>query len=185
MSLTPPVARPTTPGTRRAAPGDRRATPSVELTQPRLLAPGEGDHISFLGSVLTVKIGGDATGRNLSVLECLAPAGFRPPPHRHDLEDELLLVLEGEVGFWCAGQEATYGPGGFVWCPRGLAHRLEVSAHGPARMLQVTTPAQFEDFALEVGQRVSTARLPEPTEPDVDALARVAADFQIEILPDG
>lgn len=168
MSLIPPVAR--------------RATPSAELTQPRLLAPGEGDHIPFLGAVLTVKAGGDITGRNLSVIECLAPPGHGPPLHRHDLEDELYLVLEGEVRFWCAGQEATFRAGGFAWCPRGLPHRFEVSGDGPARMLQVTTPAQFEDFALAVGRRLPTARLPEPDGPDLGTLAGIAADFQIEIL---
>jgi quercetin dioxygenase-like cupin family protein len=176
MSITPPVAG-------EVPVAARRRMPSAALTQPRLLAPGEGDQIAFLGSVLTVKAGGELTGRNLSVVECLAPPGFGLPPHRHDLEDEMVLVLEGEVRFWCAGREASFAAGGFAWCPRGLAHRVEVSGTGPARLLQVTTPAQFEDFAREVGERQPTARLPEPAPPDVEALARIAADFQIEILP--
>jgi quercetin dioxygenase-like cupin family protein len=178
MSITPPAAG--------AAPATaRRALPTAALAQPRLLGPGEGDHIAFLGSVLTVKAGGELTGRNLSVIECLAPPGFGPPPHRHDLEDEMFLVLEGEVRFACAGREATFAAGGFAWCPRGLPHHLEVAGDGPARLLQVTTPAQFEDFAREVEERLPTAGLPEPTRPDVEALARVAADFQIEILRSG
>jgi quercetin dioxygenase-like cupin family protein len=157
--------------------------PHAEISGPRLLAPGAGEHVSFLGTIVTVKAGGEATGRNLSVVECLAPAGFGPPPHRHDLEDELLYVLEGEVSFWCAGQEATFGPGGFAWCPKGLPHRFQVSQDAPARMLQLTTPAQFEDFALALGERVPTIELPPPAEPDLEELSRVAADFQIEILP--
>ena len=164
-------------------PPEDRTPLRADLNQPRLLAPGDGDHIAFLGTIMTVKAGGDVTGRNLSVIECLAPAGFGPPPHRHDLEDELFFVLEGEISFWCAGQEATYGPGGFAWCPRGLPHRFRVSDDGPARMFQLTTPAQFEDFAMAVGTRVPTLELPEPAEPDVEALVRIAADFQIEILP--
>jgi quercetin dioxygenase-like cupin family protein len=177
MSITPP---PVAGGVPVAA---RRRTPSAALTQPRLLAPGEGDHIAFLGAVLTVKAGGELTGRNLSIIECLAPPGFGLSSHRHDLEDEMVLVLEGEVRFWCAGRDATFRAGGFAWCPRGLPHRVEVSRGGPARLLQVTTPAQFEDFAREVGERLPTARFPEPAQPDIEALARVAADFQIEILP--
>jgi quercetin dioxygenase-like cupin family protein len=176
MSITPPVAG----GLPVAA---RRRTPNAALTQPRLLGPGEGGHIPFLGAVLTVKAGGELTGRNLSVIECLAPSGFGLPAHRHDLEDEMLLVLEGEVRFWCAGREATFAAGGFAWCPRGLAHRYEVCGDGPARLLQVTTPAQFEDFAREVGERLPTASVPELAQPDLESLARIAADFQIEILP--
>lgn len=157
----------------------------VDLTQPRLLEPGDGEHIAFLGTIMTVKAGGDVTGRNLSIIECIAPAGFGPPPHRHDLEDEMFLVLDGEVSFWCAGQGATYGPGGFAWCPKGLPHAFQVSDDGPARMFQISTPAQFEHFALAVGERVDAPELPEPAEPDVEALVRIAADFQIEILPPG
>ncbi len=92
-------------------------------------------------------------------------------------------MLEGEISFACAGQEATYGPGGFAWCPKGLPHRFQVSDDGPARMFQVTTPAQFEDFALAIGEPVASPVLPEPAVPDVESLVRIAAEFQIEILP--
>ena len=34
------------------------SSPKVDLTQPRLLAPGDGDHIAFLGTIMTVKAGG-------------------------------------------------------------------------------------------------------------------------------
>ncbi len=153
------------------------------LDSPRVLPPGEGEHLWFLDNLVTVKVGGPETGGNLTVIEFTGPAGFGPPPHRHDVEDELFYVLAGEVTFWCAGAEATYGPGGFAWLPKGLPHRFQISDAGPGRILQITTPAQFEDFARAVGEPAAEPVLPEPTEPDVEALVRIAADFQIEIMP--
>jgi quercetin dioxygenase-like cupin family protein len=155
----------------------------ARLPQPRILGPGEGDHIWFLGTLMTVKAGGDVTGGNLTVIEATMPAGFGPPLHRHDVEDELFHVLDGELTFWCAGQQATHGPGATVWLPRGLPHRFQVGDAGPARMLQITTPAQFERFALDVGEPAAAPVLPEPTPPDVEALVRISAAYQIEILP--
>lgn len=156
---------------------------TTNLPQPRLFAPGEGEHVWFLNTLQTLKLGRAETGNNLTVLEFLAPPGFGPPLHRHDLEDELFFVLEGEVTFWCGGQDTTYGPGGLAWLPRGLAHRFQVGDAGPARVFQLTTPAQFDDFVRRIGEPASGPVLPEPSPPDVDELVRVAADFQIEILP--
>ncbi len=164
-------------------PASATDAPPTELGRPRLLAPGEGDHIAFLGTASTVKAGGDITGGNLTVIELLAPAGFGPPPHRHDVEDEMFFVLDGEVGFWVGDDHATYGAGGFVWAPKGLPHRFQVSDTGPARMFQLSTPAQFEHFALALGERIPTATLPPPPEVDVEELIRISAEFDIEILP--
>ena len=111
------------------------------------------------------------------------PPGFGALLHRHDIEDELFYVLDGEVTFTCAGREATFGTGGFAWLPKGLPHRFQISDSGPATMLQITLPAQFEDFARAVGEPAPTPALPEPSVPDVEGLTRIAADFQIEILP--
>lgn len=158
-------------------------THTARLSGPRLIDAGEGQHLWFLGNLVTVKAGGDATGGNLTVLEFDAPPGSGPPLHRHDVEDELSYVLEGKVTFTCAGRDVTYGPGGSAWLPRGLPHRFEVGVDGPARILQITTPAQFEDFARAVGEPAREPVIPEPSTPDVNALVRIAAEFQIEILP--
>lgn len=155
----------------------------MTLQTPRLLAPGEGDHWAFLNTNMSVKADGTTTGGVMTVIEALMPPGFAPPPHRHDIEDELFFFLEGEITLRSAGQEATYGPGGCAFLPKGIPHAFQVWDRGPARMLQISTPAQFEEFVAEVGEPVDRFELPEPVEPDVEELLRVASKFQIEILP--
>lgn len=154
----------------------------MTLHTPHLLGPGEGDHWAFLNTTMSVKAGGPETAGTMTVIEALMPPGFAPPPHRHDLEDEVFYVVEGEITMHCDGAEATYGPGGFAFLPRGLPHHFVVSDDGPAKMLQITAPAQFEEFVAEVGERIDAAELPEPTEPDVEALLRASERFRIEIL---
>lgn len=154
----------------------------MTLQTPQLLAPKDGEHWSFLNTNMSVKADGRMTGGAMTIIEALMPAGFGPPPHRHDVEDEFFFILEGEILLSCAGQEATYGPGGSAFLPKGLPHRFQVWDQGPARMLQITTPAQFEDFVKAMGESMDEFRLPAPAEPDVEKLVRIAADFQIEIL---
>ena len=154
----------------------------MTLQTPHLLAPGGGTHYDFLSNCFTVKVGAAETGGLLTAIEFTGPAGFGPPPHRHDVEDELFYVLEGEVSFWVGDEHTTAGPGGFVWAPKGIPHRFAISEDAPARVFQITSPAQFEDFVAAVGEPMDRHELPEPTEPDVARLVEVAKEFQIEIL---
>ncbi len=148
-----------------------------------LLGHEEGEPYWFLNNLYTLKAGGDSTRGIMTIFEFLGPAGFGPPPHTHQREDEMFYVLEGEVTFWCSGESATYGPGGFAFLPRQIPHRFQISDTAPARVLQITTPAQFEDFVRAVGAPAVERRLPDPAEPDVEALVRVSAGFGIDILP--
>lgn len=154
----------------------------MSFQTPTLLPPGDGEHVWFLNHLMTVKAGGPETDGLMTIIEFTGPAGFGPPPHIHRVEDEMFYVLEGEVMFWCDGQTKTYGPGGFAYLPKGLPHRFEISADGPGRVLQMTSPAQFEDFIRAYGEPAGEVRLPDPSEPDVPRLIEVCKQFHIDIL---
>lgn len=154
----------------------------MSLQTPTLLAPGDGEHSWFLNNLFTLKAGGETTAGALTIFEWVGPPGFGPPPHVHRTEDEMFYVLEGMISFWCDGATETYGPGGFAYLPKRRPHRFRVGDDAPARALQVTTPAQFEHFVRAFGEPATEARLPEPTEPDVERLVRVCAAFDIDVL---
>lgn len=154
----------------------------MSLHTPTLLAPADGDRWWFLNHVQSIKVNGQQSDGVMTVIEFEAPPGFGPPPHIHHKEDELFYVLEGEVSFWCDGVSESYGPGGVAYLPKGLPHRFEVSASGGARVLQITAPAQFDEFVKEFGEYLGEADLPEPTEPDIARLIEVCRRFDIEIL---
>lgn len=145
------------------------------------LAPAEGEGIWFLGTLMTVKAGGDQTNGAFTLIEQLAPAGFAPPPHVHRAEEEAFYVLEGELTVTCGGNRWAAGPGAFVLLPRGIPHAFAVSAAGPARLLQITSPAQFERFAAELGEPARQRTLPPPAPADLPRMRELMAKYGYEL----
>ena len=153
----------------------------MTLQTPWILARDEGDHYHFLDNLFTTKVDGDRSDGALTVIEWVGPRGFGPPLHRHDLEDELFYVLDGEVRFVAGDVDRVAGVGAAAWLPKQLPHQFQILSD-TARALQVTTPAQFDRFVAALGEPTDSPTLPEPQEVDVARVARVAADFGIEIL---
>ncbi len=53
---------------------------------------------------------------------------------------------------------------------------------GPARGLQITSPAGFERFIDELGRPAEHLGLPDPSEPDVARLIEVSERYGYEIV---
>jgi quercetin dioxygenase-like cupin family protein len=155
----------------------------MTLSNGYMLDGHEGDAIWFLGTRMTVKTTGEQSGGAFTLIECECPAGFSPPPHIHQVEDEAFYILEGVVHVTCGDATWPVETGGFVFLPKGIPHRFVVSDDAPARMLQLTTPSQFEHFAAESGTPATHGGMPEPGEPDIPRLLAAAARHSIEILP--
>ena len=147
---------------------------TIETTaRRRLVPPGDGEHWWVLGTLMTVKAGPDVTAGGLTIVEMELPPGYAVPPHQHRDEEELFYVLDGEVTFWCAGEERTFTRGGLAWLPRRQTHTLSVTDNGPARLFNIHTGPAFAGLIEDVGQRTDEARLPDPPaeEPDPAGIA--------------
>ena len=153
----------------------------MTLQTPLVLPRGVGEHFAFLNTLATVKLGGDRSCGVLSCVELVGPRGFGPPLHRHDVEDELFYIADGEVRFTAGDVDEVAGTGGTVWLPKLLPHQFQVLSD-TARIFQVTTPAQFEQFVATLGTPMESAVLPKPVEIDGAQVAKVCADFQIEVV---
>jgi quercetin dioxygenase-like cupin family protein len=148
---------------------------------PVLVARDEGERFHFLNTLHTAKITGEQTNGTLTAVEFLAPRNVGPPLHRHDAEDELLYILEGELWLSCADTEAVRGEGAVAWLPRGLPHTFQVRSE-TARVLVVSTPSGFERFVATLGEPTQSRAVPEPQEVDPAHIAEVCAQFNIEVL---
>lgn len=142
-----------------------------------LRSSGDGDAIWFLGTLVTVKAGSDATNGAYTLIEQLAPAGFGPPPHIHRDEDEAFYILEGELTVTCGDNQWAAPAGAFVFLPSGIPHSFVVSDAGPAKLLQLTAPGKFEHFAAEAGEPAQQLTLPPPAAPDVPKLLGLMAKY--------
>lgn len=98
---------------------------------PALVARDDGEHFHFLNTLYTAKLTGEHTDGAMTVMEFLAPRGFGPPLHRHDIEDELFYLIDGEIWFLCGETEAVHRTGALAWLPRGQQHLGMSTGSGP------------------------------------------------------
>ena len=146
-----------------------------------LLTPDDGPQQWFLDTRMNVKAGGAQTGGAFTFLEWSAPAGFGPPLHLHERDDEAFYLLEGELSLDCGDKHFTAGPGDFLFLPRGIPHTFLVTK-GPVHGLQITAPAGFEDFIAEAGRPAQGPGLPDHTEPDMPRLLAATQRYGSQIL---
>ena len=119
------------------------------------------------------------------LVECTVPVGAGAPPNHHAGETEGFFVLEGQIMFVIDGNERPAGPGEFVAIPDGAVHAFQAIGERPARVLIFNAPGHMhEAFFTGVGTALpdDQTELPEPTEPDIDAVLEVASEAGMTIL---
>lgn len=159
-------------------------TTTTPARRPEVLAPGAGHHLHFLNHLATVKVHPRGHGA-MSVVEFVAPRGLGPPLHRHHDEDELFVVLDGELAFHSGDQQLRAGPGGIAHLPRGQAHTFQVLSD-TARFTCVTASRsvapQFAAMVTALGEPTPGPSLPEPRHIDATHVADVCRQHGVEVL---
>ncbi|NNC80668.1 MAG: cupin domain-containing protein [Acidimicrobiales bacterium] len=157
---------------------------TFDTTNPYVLARDEGEHHHFLNHLATIKVAPGSTG-SMTAIEFVAPRGFGPPVHSHHFEDELLIILEGEVEVHIRDEERIASCGQTAWFPHGVAHTFQVLSN-TARFMAVTASRtghpQFDQMVTELGTPASVPELPEPTEIDPGRVAEVCSAHGIDVL---
>jgi len=143
----------------------------------------KGDTILCLNSIMKFVATGEDTNNGFAITEALHTAASDPPPHVHEHEDEAVYVLEGRMEATIGGITLSAGQGELIFLPRGVPHSLH-TASDESRVLYLITPAGFENYFAELGEKVAAgSALPEPTAPDVERIIRTAAKYGCTILP--
>jgi mannose-6-phosphate isomerase-like protein (cupin superfamily) len=138
--------------------------------------------------------GGPSEGRFSLVEHPIVPRGLAAPVHVHRREDEFSFVLEGRWGFQLESNVVYAEPGDLVHKPRDVWHTFWNATDEPARLLEIISPAGFEQLFVELddplrtdpGNLEAAAALGAKygVESDPEATARVAAEHGlIESLP--
>src|SRR5262245_57663160 len=98
-----------------------------------IVQPGTGKDMHAFGDSLTVMLGREQTGNQLSVLFGVTPPGGGLPLHVHHREDEIILVVEGLLSYYVNSEWTDVKPGGVVYLPRGVAHSFRNVGESPSR----------------------------------------------------
>ena len=160
------------------------APSAAPTTRLKVVYPGDGGTGGLGPGVGVVfKIGGEDTMGALSIVEHPFDVGALVPPHVHTREDEISIVLEGEIGFRSEDREAVLGPGGYIIKPRNEVHAMWNAGRVPARMIEVISPAGFEGFFRELVELTGHGR------PDPETIGRLGDRYglpfaQPDWLPD-
>jgi quercetin dioxygenase-like cupin family protein len=151
------------------------------------VAAGKGSKsLRVFGELVACKIPSCQTGGAYSLFEVVTQPGSGPPPHIHHREDEALYVLEGEYEF--LDEDRTFKPaaGSLIYVPKGNLHAHKNIGEGIGRLLVSQTPGGlYEQFFEEIGEERkdrTTAPVSE-NPPDMERIAKTAAEYGIEIPP--
>ena len=123
-----------------------------------MLSPFQGAAYDFDGSEVVIKASGQDTGGQLAVMEMVFPAGHSVHSHVHLGEDEMFLLLAGELAAFCGHERWTVIPGCFVFVPRDVPHGFTVTSPAPARALVVTGPAQLDQHIAATGRPLGSGQ---------------------------
>ncbi len=119
-----------------------------------VVAPGGGKTFDWHGARVAIKASGSATIGQLAVMESTYPPGLSVPEHRHDGEDELFYLLDGELEGFCGEGRWTAIPGSFVLVPRDQPHGFVVSSDTAARALVIVGPPRLDQQVATTGTPV-------------------------------
>jgi mannose-6-phosphate isomerase-like protein (cupin superfamily) len=156
---------------------------STEAPPLTIIQPGEGGS-GNLGTIgVAFKLWGKNTNGDVSIVEHPFPVGALVPPHLHTREDEYSIVTQGEIGFRSGDREAVLGAGGYITKPRGEMHTMWNAGKVPAHMIEVISPAGFENFFQELSDLLAAGP------PPMEVLAELGSNYGLQFgnpdwLPD-
>ena len=137
-----------------------------------VIQPHGGDSFDFGGLGVNWKLDGADTKQRFAVVHHpIAPHALAAPLHRHQNEDEYSYVLHGELGALLGDETLTAGPGSWVVKRRHQWHTFWNAGDTPCRIIEVISPAGFENYFREVAAAWG----------DLEQFARINQRYSLEM----
>ena len=155
--------------------------PNVE-EQGLIEATSQTDYV-FSGVEMRCVLTGRDTNKTFCLFENTSASKSGTPIHIHTLEDETVVVLDGEMCAVIAGTARTILPGEAVFLPRGVPHQLKNESGAPSHYIVLCSPSGFEDFVASAGHiRKANEPLAPPTPEEILAMKKTAPRYGIKLL---
>ncbi|WP_433519291.1 cupin domain-containing protein [Nonomuraea sp. CA-143628] len=133
----------------------------------------------FLGGRAQILVPGTATGGTLSVMEFTDPQGHAPPLHVHEAEEEIWIVLDGEITFFVGDDRYDLHAGAVAHGPRGVPHSYLVRSPN-ARMVAAFGPAGIEQWFAANSSPISDVN-DAPASFDIEAILASAEGYRLRV----
>ena len=152
---------------------------STAVAGPRIVTPTQGQE-GFLGSIgVRFLVDGVHASERFSLVEHpMSPRALAAPLHRHTREDEYSYVLEGRMGALLGDEVVEAGPGDLVYKPRNQWHTFWNAGDEPCRILEIISPAGFEQFFAELSAMGGVVQA------DPDELVALQQRYGLQLRPE-
>ena len=122
-----------------------------------IFGPGEGEKITFKGSMITLKVTSTTSDERIGVYEIrLEPHAIGANLHYHRFIDEVFLVIKGQVTLSLPGREVVAGEGTVIYIPRFTPHGFSNCSDKEVIINLIFIPGQKrEGFFRELGKLLS------------------------------
>ena len=139
------------------------ATAGDPVVKPVIVRGGMGDKIVGENRIaLQFKIGSRSTAsRQLFVATATLPPGSSAVKHLHEIDEEALFVLEGEIKVTVGQESLTALPGDLVFVPPQTWMTLANASDRPAVVLGILPRAELEECFRAVYQPPESTSTPE------------------------
>ena len=135
--------------------------------------------------IIFIRLLKEPGGDKLVVENFVKPAGG-PPMHTHFLQDEVLTVVRGSIGYQIKGKAAQVAKTGeTVVFPRGVAHRFWNAGNGELHCTGYVKPANTLVFFLSsvyAAQNKSGSERPEAFDAAY-LLTRYSSEYEMNDIP--
>lgn len=145
-------------------------------TKSIILAQGEGEQVSLMGTTFTFKTTSAETAGTLFIYETVSPPGLLVPPHIHANEDEFCYVLEGALDVQVGDEVTRLKAGDVAFLPRNIPHGLTNPGPGVNKLLFVATPGGLENLFREAAALSSGGAL------DMEKFAQLGAEHGLTFM---
>ena len=147
----------------------------VELQKPKIVKNSEGNVLNVMGDNQNIKLTGEDTNGQYTLIEQNNAPGIGIPPHVHENEDEVFQVLEGQVEMSIGEKMTTLNAGDIVFCPKGVPHSWKVVGETKARAMLSIFPAGLERMFEEL------SKLPAGP-PDLKKVGEICGKYKLQFV---
>lgn len=132
----------------------------------------DGDFFDFGGLGVRWKLDGKTSEERFAVVHHpIAPHALAVPLHLHHREDEYSYVLRGSLGALLGDSVVVAETGTWVFKPRNQWHTFWNPGSEPCEIIEVISPAGFEDYFREVAAVWG----------DVEQFQRINAKYELDM----
>ena len=150
-------------------------TEVIKLQKPKIVKNSEGKILNVIGDNQNIKLTGEDTNGQFTLIEQNNDPGVGIPPHVHENEDEVFQVLSGQVEMTIGDELTTLNAGDIIFCPRGIPHSWKVTGNEKARAMLSIFPAGLENMFEDL------AKLPAGP-PDLEKVGEICGKYNLRFV---